>query len=135
MVYESLSQKYSTQNRTGVVAQMIAHLPGKREALSSNPSTTKKRKKWNRDLTARKRRVQASYGTHQHQNSVLTAAPEDCGWVAWHLASPAVKPHTLAFLPPSVAGRCQKGLECPHVSLIPAPSPSSLRKPVSLGML
>jgi hypothetical protein len=42
---ETLSQKYSTQNRAGGVTQVIQCLPNKCEALSSNPSTAKQRKK------------------------------------------------------------------------------------------
>jgi hypothetical protein len=37
--------KISNTKRTGRVAQVIQHLPSKREALISNTSTTKKKKK------------------------------------------------------------------------------------------
>jgi hypothetical protein len=36
------SPKYPTQNRAGGVAEVVEHLSSKHEALSSNPSTTKK---------------------------------------------------------------------------------------------
>jgi hypothetical protein len=44
IVCKTLSEKYPTQNRTSRVAQVAEHLPSKPEALSSNPSTTKKKK-------------------------------------------------------------------------------------------
>jgi hypothetical protein len=45
IVLETLSQKYLTQNRAGRVAQVLKYLAIKCEALSSNPRTTKKKKK------------------------------------------------------------------------------------------
>jgi hypothetical protein len=44
-VPETLSQKHPTQNRTGGVAQVVECLPSKHEALSSNQSTDRKKKK------------------------------------------------------------------------------------------
>jgi hypothetical protein len=45
-VCKTLSQNYPTQNRAGRVAQVVECLPGKkREALSSNQRTAKKKKK------------------------------------------------------------------------------------------
>jgi hypothetical protein len=38
MVQQTLSQKYSTQNRASGMPQMVEH-----EALSSNPNTSKRR--------------------------------------------------------------------------------------------
>jgi hypothetical protein len=48
-VHEILSQKYPTK-RAGREAQVIEFLPRNYEALSSNPSTTKKRKKDNSQI-------------------------------------------------------------------------------------
>jgi hypothetical protein len=45
---KTLSQKYPTQKWAGRVAQVVQCLPGKCEALSSNPNTTKKKKKKSR---------------------------------------------------------------------------------------
>jgi hypothetical protein len=45
IVCETLSQKYSTQKRADGVAQVVEYLPSNGVAPSSNPSTTKKRKK------------------------------------------------------------------------------------------
>jgi hypothetical protein len=45
IVRETLSQKYPTQKRACGVIQVVAYLPSKCEALSSNPSTTKKQNK------------------------------------------------------------------------------------------
>jgi hypothetical protein len=48
IVKETLSQKYTTDKRTGGGAQVVGHLPSKCEALSSNPPCPlpqKKRKK------------------------------------------------------------------------------------------
>jgi hypothetical protein len=45
IVLKILSQKYSTQKSAGGVAQVVKSLPSKCEALSANPSTTKKKKK------------------------------------------------------------------------------------------
>jgi hypothetical protein len=45
------SQKYPIQNRAGGVPQAGKHLPGKCEALSSNPSAKKKKKKKSNILT------------------------------------------------------------------------------------
>jgi hypothetical protein len=45
IVHETPSQKYPTQKRAGAVPQGVECQPSKREALSSNPSTTKKKKK------------------------------------------------------------------------------------------
>jgi hypothetical protein len=42
-VNETLSQKYPTQKRAGKVAQVVEHLPNKREAPSSNPTMAKKK--------------------------------------------------------------------------------------------
>jgi hypothetical protein len=42
-VWETLSQKYPTQNRAGGMAQVVKHLPSLGQ--SSSPSTTKKKKK------------------------------------------------------------------------------------------
>jgi hypothetical protein len=42
MVHETLSQKYPTQNRSGVVAQVVENLLSKCKK-SSNPNSTKKR--------------------------------------------------------------------------------------------
>jgi hypothetical protein len=44
IVHETVSQKYQTQNRAGRMTQVLEHLPSKREALSSNPRTAKKKK-------------------------------------------------------------------------------------------
>jgi hypothetical protein len=44
IVREILSQKYPRQNRAGRVAQVIECLPSKCKTLSSNPSTTKRKK-------------------------------------------------------------------------------------------
>jgi hypothetical protein len=44
---KTLSRKYPTQKRTGGVVQVIEHQPSKCEALSSNTSTAKKKKKLN----------------------------------------------------------------------------------------
>jgi hypothetical protein len=41
IVPETLSQKYPSQKGSGVVAQVLEHLPSKHEALSTNPSVTK----------------------------------------------------------------------------------------------
>jgi hypothetical protein len=45
IVPETLSRKNPLQKRAGRVAQVIEHLPGKCKALTSNPSTAKKKKK------------------------------------------------------------------------------------------
>jgi hypothetical protein len=37
LVFKTLSQKYPTQRMAGKVAQVVAHLPNKHKALSSNP--------------------------------------------------------------------------------------------------
>jgi hypothetical protein len=42
---KTLSQKYPIQKRAGRVAQIVESLPIKHEALSSNPSAAKKKKK------------------------------------------------------------------------------------------
>jgi hypothetical protein len=42
--YQTLSQRNPTQNRTGRVAQAVEHLSSRREALSSQPSTTEQNK-------------------------------------------------------------------------------------------
>jgi hypothetical protein len=44
-VHKTLSWKYPPQKRAGGVAQMVQHLPSKRETLSSNPGITRKKKK------------------------------------------------------------------------------------------
>jgi hypothetical protein len=44
IICETPSQKYPTQKRAGKVAQVVEHLPSKCEALSSDPSSTKKKK-------------------------------------------------------------------------------------------
>jgi hypothetical protein len=44
MVYETLSQKYPMQKRADGVTQVVERLPSKCQALSLNPSTTKKKK-------------------------------------------------------------------------------------------
>jgi hypothetical protein len=43
-VGETMSQKTPSQNRAGQMVQVVKHLPRRCEALSSNPSTTKKGK-------------------------------------------------------------------------------------------
>jgi hypothetical protein len=48
IVQETLSQKYPTHNRVGGVAPVIGNLPNKGGALSSNPSTAKKRQHFTR---------------------------------------------------------------------------------------
>jgi hypothetical protein len=45
IVWETLAQKISNTKKIGRMYQVIEHLPSKHEALSSNPSTTKKKKK------------------------------------------------------------------------------------------
>jgi hypothetical protein len=45
IVQETLSQNYPTQNNAGRVAQVVESLHSKCEALSLNPSTTKRRKR------------------------------------------------------------------------------------------
>jgi hypothetical protein len=47
IVCQILYKKNSTQNRAGMVAEVVNNLPSKHEALSSNPSTitTQKKKK------------------------------------------------------------------------------------------
>jgi hypothetical protein len=40
IIYETLSWKYSTENRAGGVTQEVEHLLSKHVALSSNTSTT-----------------------------------------------------------------------------------------------
>jgi hypothetical protein len=50
IVGETLSQKYLTQKRAGGVAQVVEYPPSKCEALSSNSSTAKKKKKDNDHL-------------------------------------------------------------------------------------
>jgi hypothetical protein len=45
IVPETLSQKFSTLKRAGRVAKVVQHLPSQCEALISNPSANKKRKK------------------------------------------------------------------------------------------
>jgi hypothetical protein len=42
---ENCSSKPTWANKAGGVAQVVAYLPSKFEALSSNPMTTKKKKK------------------------------------------------------------------------------------------
>jgi hypothetical protein len=44
-VSETLTGKYPTPKKAGRVAQVVEHLPRKCEALNSNPSTAKKKKK------------------------------------------------------------------------------------------
>jgi hypothetical protein len=44
--HKTLSPKYPTLNITGGEVQVVEHLPSKREALSSNPNTAKKKKCW-----------------------------------------------------------------------------------------
>jgi hypothetical protein len=43
IVHETPSQKYPTQKRAGAVPQGVECQPSKREALSSNPNTKKKK--------------------------------------------------------------------------------------------
>jgi hypothetical protein len=45
IVLETLSRKYPSQKRAGGMAQVVACLPSKGEALSLNPSAAKKKKK------------------------------------------------------------------------------------------
>jgi hypothetical protein len=45
IVWETVSQKYSTQKRVGRVAQVVECLHSKHEALSSNPSSAGKKKR------------------------------------------------------------------------------------------
>jgi hypothetical protein len=47
IVCETPSQKYPTQKRASEVAQEVEHLPSKCEALSSDPTSTKKKKRKN----------------------------------------------------------------------------------------
>jgi hypothetical protein len=42
IVHKTLSQKNPSQKRAGRVVKVVAHLPSKSEALSSNPSAAKK---------------------------------------------------------------------------------------------
>jgi hypothetical protein len=53
MVHETLSQEYPTQKRAGGVVQVVEYLRSKGEALNSNPSATKKKKKiiWQKPTT------------------------------------------------------------------------------------
>jgi hypothetical protein len=44
IVHETLSRKYPTQKGSGGVAQVVQYLLSQHEALSSNPSTTQKKK-------------------------------------------------------------------------------------------
>jgi hypothetical protein len=45
VAHKTLSLKYPIQKRAGGVTQAIEHLPSKPEALSSNHSTAKRKKK------------------------------------------------------------------------------------------
>jgi hypothetical protein len=44
IILKTLSQKYPTHKRAGGVTQVVGHLPSNCDALSSNPSTVKKKK-------------------------------------------------------------------------------------------
>jgi hypothetical protein len=52
IVLNTLSQKYPTQKQPSTVAQVLEQLPSKQEALSSNPSTIKKKKKKHKSSTS-----------------------------------------------------------------------------------
>jgi hypothetical protein len=44
------SRKYATHKRAGRLAQVVEHLPSNREALKSNSTTAKKKKKGETDI-------------------------------------------------------------------------------------
>jgi hypothetical protein len=54
----TLWQKYPTQNRAGRVSQVVQYLPSRCEALSSNPSTGKKKKRKERRKEGRNGLIQ-----------------------------------------------------------------------------
>jgi hypothetical protein len=52
IVQETLSQKYSTQKKAGGVAQVVECLPNKCEAVISNPSPARRKKKKSEHLVS-----------------------------------------------------------------------------------
>jgi hypothetical protein len=59
--FNTLPQKYPTQKRITRVAKVVESFPSKHEALSSNPSTEKNKRKQQKSPCLQKQRVSLGY--------------------------------------------------------------------------